>query len=397
MNHYLDFCKKNFDLLAMARKCPETRKQPSIPMPQIFLLMIIGLSMRRRSFHQIDQFARMPAVKRLLGSTRSMVASDATLGRVLPTLPVAAMRELAAANFVRWKQRGGHYLTLPSGRRIRLGIVDGTMFGRYYASCLQVRSDAGDCFVDLEVQPGRGHELYGSETVLKRAVGRHGWSFVDLVAGDGLYMAAPFFRKARQNHLHMLVKLKATEEGTLLILKAARALFDSGSTEGVERVEGVDEARGVRYRIQAASGFEHEGYDEATLKVARVVEEPLKPSAGAHSETFWVVSTNESFKAIDLRELAHQRWSVENLGFKMLSDQMNSKHVWTRGKKSRQTIEVLMLLMFVAFTMVKAFEAALDERDLWMTWRLRKLTLEFLVRIWESTLTEASPLFEASG
>jgi len=324
-----------------------------------------------------------------------MVASDATLWRVLPTLPVAPLREMVADTYGRWKEQGGGALTLPSGRRIRLGIMDGSMMGKFYASFLQVRADQGDCFVDLEVGTGKGKELPTSEALLRRAVERYGPDFVDLIGGDGLYMSAPFFRKARQKKLHGLVK--TSEEESLNILQDARAIFDSRETaDPVEAVRGVDAERGVRYRIQASAGFEHDGY-RGTLKVARVVEEPIKPSKTRGRETFWVVTPDESLKAIDLRELAHQRWSVENLGFKMLSEQMNSKHVWTRGAKSRQTFEVLMLLMFIAFTLVKAFEAALDEDDLWEAWRLRKLTLEFLVRIWESTLGEAPPLFPDTG
>ncbi len=393
--HFLEFGKQKFHLLAMAQKCPDSRKKPEIPIATIFLLVVLGLAMRRRNFHQMDQWARMGGVKRLLGSRRFMVASDATLWRVLPGVNVETVREFVQQSYGRWKELTEGALTLSKGRRLRVGIVDGSMFGKFYASCLQIKADRGDYFLDLEVGAGKGKELPTSEALLARATARHGKGFVDLVMGDGLYITEKFLESSRGRGLHVLVK--TTEEGSLNILQDARAIFDSRETSGLaEKKSGVDADRGVTYVVQAAGGFRHAEYS-GTLKVARVTEEPVKPSLKRGREVFWVICTDETLTAVDLRELAHLRWSVENQGFKMLNEQMNSKHVWTRGAKSRQTFEVLMLLMFLTFALVKTFEAGLEEGYLWEALRLRKLTLEFMVRIWESTLEQAPPLLERTG
>jgi hypothetical protein len=265
------------------------------------------------------------------------------------------------------------------------------MFGRFYASCLQVKADRGDFFIDLEVGEGKGKELPTTQRLLCRVARRHGMRFVDLLLADGLYITQKFLTRCRRLGLHVLVK--TSEEGSLNVLEDARSIFDSRPmADAVERVSGVDADRQVAYEVWAAGGFRHMGY-AGSLKVARGVERSLKPRQGrGASETFWVISTDESLSAGDLRELAHRRWSIENNGFKMLNEQMNSKHVWTRGARSRQTFEVLMLCMFLSFGMLKAFEAELDEDQLWESWKLHQVTLGFLVGTWTAEVGQVEPL-----
>lgn len=396
LNLFTDFCKQKFHLLEMAVFCPETRRKPEIPLWQLFLLMVMGLALRKRSFHQIDLWARTAGAKRVLGSHRGMVASDATLWRVLPQMAVDRLRELVQQTFVRWKNLEGFRFTLPSGRQVRLGIVDGSQFGKFLASCLQIKTDFGDYFLDLELSAGRGHELATTERLIERATSRHGKGFLDLLLGDGLYLTANMFTLCRRLGTHLLVK---TSEETLNIVKDARALFSAPAMrDRVEIHRGEDKKRGVRFTVQAAKGFRHEGY-EGTLKVAWVVEELLKPTKGRRKpEPFWVVTTDERLSTLDLRELAHERWSVENRGFKMLNEQMNSKHVWTRGTQSQKTFEVLMLLMFLAFALIKTYESSLSEEALWSTFHIRSVTMDFLVTVLLSSLESAeSPLVPVSS
>lgn len=200
--------------------------------------------------------------------------------------------------------------------------------------------------------------------------------FVDLLRADGLYITQNFLTRCRRLGLHVLVK--TSEESLLNVLEDARSIFDSPQmADALERVSGVDADRHVAYEVWAAGGLHHTGY-AGPLKVARGVERSLKPRKGrAASETFWVICTDESLSAGDLRELAHRRWSVENNRFKMLNEQMNSKPNWTRGARSRQTFEVRMLSMFLSFGMLKAFEQLLDEAQLWERFKLRQVPLGF--------------------
>jgi hypothetical protein len=78
--------------------------------------------------------------------------------------------------------------------------------------------------------------------------------------------------------------------------------------------------------------------------VAWVRERFLKPQAGHPAETtFWVITTDETLSAEDLREVAHARWWIENGVFRRLSGLVDSKRRPTANAHVR---EALMGLWF---------------------------------------------------
>lgn len=353
------------------------------------------MALRKHSFHQIDLFARTKEARRWLGSERRMVASDATLWRVLPTMNRAELRAFVHKAYRLLRKQGHGSIELPSRRTIRAAAVDGTCWGgKRYASAVEVLGEP-PVVLDFEVSTGEGHELATSAKLLRRVAQEFGKGFVDIVLGDGLYMTQEMMKLCRQElGTHLLVK---TEElDTLLVLQDAEALFNGSEewTQDVERLDGVDSERNLRFSLWAARGFHHAGY-EGELKVARVQTEPLKGKG--ERETFWIVTTDTTLSGKDMRELAHRRWSIENHGFRALNDAMNSKHVWTRGKNSAQIFEALMLMMLLSFLLVVAFHAHLDEEELWKKYRLRRLTLRQLAEIWLMSLHEAEELLAKTG
>lgn len=353
-----------------------------------------GLALRKHSFHQIDLFARTEGAKKWLGSKRPMVASDATFWRVLPQMNRCQLRQFVREAYRRLRKRGHGTLGLPSGRKLRAASVDGTCWGRQYASAVEVLGKPS-VVIDFEPCPGKGHELSASETVLRRAVESFGKGFVDIVLGDGLYITQEMLRLCRKDlGLHLLVKTK--ELGSLNILQDAEALFGAGREfeRGVDRRQGIDLVRGLRYEIWAARGFHHAGFKDE-LKVARVMTDPLKGKR--ERETFWIITTDLGLSAEDMRELAHLRWSIENHGFRALNEAMNSKHVWTRGKRAAEVFEALMLMMLLSFILVVAYHAELDEERLFRKCRVRRLTLKQLVEYWLMSIHEAEGLFALTG
>ncbi len=349
------------------------------------------MALRKQSFHQIDLFARTKEARRWLGSDRRMVASDATLWRVLPTMNRAELRAFVHKAYRLLRKQGHGSIELPSRRRIRAAAVDGTCWGgKRKASALEILGDP-PVVLDFEVSPGEGHELATSATLLRRGAQEFGKGFVDIVLGDGLYITQEMMKLCRQElGTHLLVKTK--ELDGLLILKDAEALFNASGE--VEHLEGVDLDRNLRFRVWAAGGFHHAEYPEE-LKVARVTTEPLKGKG--ERETFWIVSTDQTLSAGDMRELAHRRWSIENHGFRALNEAMNAKHVWTRGEHSAQTFEALMLMMLLSFLLVVAFHSSLHEEELWKKFRLRRLTLRQLAEGWLMSLHESEGLLAPTG
>lgn len=397
LSDFTRFCTDKFDLRLKAQSLFEPRKRPEIPISRIFLLVVGALALRKQSFHQIDLFARNKGAKKWLGTRRSMVASDATLWRVLPQMNRTELRSFVHQAYRLLRKRGHGKLELPSGRKIRAAAVDGTCWGKRYASAVELLGDA-PVILDFEQAPGEGHELATSEAVLRRLFYQFHdleGGLADIVLGDGLYITQKMLKLCRYElGTHLLVK--TTELDSLLILKDAEALFNAQGemARSVERHRGIDAVRGLSYEIWAAAGFEHTGFEEK-LKVARVRIQPLKGEDVA--ETFWAITTDTTLSGLDMRELAHRRWAIENHGFRALNDAMNSKHVWTRGKNSEDIFEVLMLMMILSFMLVVAYHAQVDKEALWEKFRLRRLTLRHLAEEWLMSLEDTLALWTDTG
>lgn len=375
----------------------EPRTRPEIPVSRIFLLVVGALALRKQSFHQIDLFARNKGAKKWLGTSRPMVASDATLWRVLPQMNRTELRALVHQAYRLLRKKGHGRLELPSGRKIRAAAVDGTCWGKRYASAVEMLGEA-PVVLDFQPAPGQGHELATSEAVLRRVFYQFHdleGGLADIVLGDGAYIAQKMLQLCRDElGTHLLVKTK--ELDTLLILQDAEALFRAPGEfqRDIEHRTGNDPGRNLRYEVWAARGFHHTGFD-GELRVARVVTEPLKGKG--EREIFWIVTTDLELTAEDMRELAHLRWTIENHGFRALNDAMNSKHVWTRGKNSEDIFEALMLMMVLSFMLVVAYHAQVDKKTLWEKFRLRRLTLRQLAEEWLMSLYDATALWADTG
>ena len=397
LSNFTRFCTDKFDLRLKAQSLFEPRKRPEIPISRIFLLVVGALALRKQSFHQIDLFARNKGAKKWLGTGRPMVASDATLWRVLPLMNRRELRDFVFQAYRLLRKKGQGRLTLPSGRKIRATAVDGTCWGKRYASAVEMVGEAS-MILDFEPSEGEGHELATSEAVLRRVFYQFHdleGGLADIVLGDGLYITQKMLQLCRHElGTHLLVK--TTELDSLLILQDAEALFNASGTmaQGIERHRGIDAERGLSYEIWAAPGFEHAGFEDP-LKVARVRIQPLKGQEKA--ETFWIITTDTTLSGLDMRELAHRRWTIENHGFRALNDAMNSKHVWTRGKNSEDIFEALMLMMILSFMLVVAYHAQVDPEALWEKCGLRRVTLRHLAEEWLMTLYEATALLADTG
>lgn len=149
------YCNDKFHLRTKAQRLKEFRKDPQIPMATVFLLMVGSLAVGKRSFHQIDLFARQRDVRGWLGSDRVMVASDCTLWRVLPRMDRGQLREELQQAHALLRQQGQANLELPGGRTIRAVAVDGTVLAGRYASVLEPVGTGGAA-LDLEPCQGKG-------------------------------------------------------------------------------------------------------------------------------------------------------------------------------------------------------------------------------------------------
>lgn len=349
------------------------RENPQITAGTIYEDVVYGTVVGCRSVLQLDQKGRFPSFKELVGSGRAMVASDTTVLRALSQWDLDRARMANYATQVRLRQEGLAHVRLSSGRRITLGVVDGTNVGGHWMSVLGFAGAVTFAPVDLEISEGRGHELATSRALLMRAREKLGRGFATHVGYDGLMadrIDLAFLCKGLKSHL----VVKTREEDSLEIIQSSKEIWSKLSKKelardcGVEIIEGLDEQRGVAYEVYAQGGILWKGL-ELPLKLAWVKMRHLKGRLKGQTETFWVITTDQSLSAAELREIAHLRWRIENNAFKELSEQLGTKRAYIKNVHAKQAV---MLMGFMGMTLLQAFELFLETFEEWHQWRVRK-------------------------
>jgi len=353
------------------RQRDAARRHPRVTAAQIALAVIAQVFFGLRSLLRVDQWLRTSlAVAWLRCATTGPRGSDTTLLRALGMWERARLRQATYALHLALRDQGGCRTTLSSGKTVRLAIVDGTAMGGHRFSVL---SFAGAVHHAVDVQPsrGRGHELADSRRLLARAVKRLGTGFATHLLYDGLMAVRKDFVRARWLWgLHLVVK---TKEVTLDVVQSCRAAWQGLTDEqlratGAEGVRGVDGERNIQYVVCAQSGVRWEGVDEA-LNVAWGGETPLKGQRAGQTEEFWVLTTDATLRATELRDVAHARWGIENLGFKATNAQVGSKLGYIRNARVKET---LLLLWSWGLALLGAWQWWLSQQPAWRQWGVRK-------------------------
>ncbi len=340
--------EEKFPIKGWKKEVKDNRKRPIISPGTIFKLVSETVIFEQQNLLEVDNFARTPVALNWHQSNRQMVASDTTIERSLEGFNCEVVRKiLKDAHLVLEKERTGGII-LPSGRRLRFGIVDGSEFGGFPASVLTITGMV-NAPVDIELY-SKGKELAGTRNLLQRAGKRFGKGFVDIIGGDGLYITKDHLLQCKEElGCDALIK---TKEERLTIIQDAKGLFfgmEPEAGDGIERIEGVDINRHLKYQVIATAGFSWQDIP-FKLKVAYVREEILKPIKGRPDvEEFWVITTDESLTAEDMRELAHKRWEIENNVFKRLNGLVKSKR---RNTHKARVKEAFLLIWFVGLILL---------------------------------------------
>lgn len=321
---------------------PNARKNPEIKTATVAEAVAVGAALGMPSLRQLDQTLKEEGVRRGLGSSREQVASDTTVSRVCDVLKTSDLRDRMKRMW-RAARREGLLGVDVSGRRRRVGIIDGSFIGGQYMS---VMVEAGEIPVPVSVvrYPKRGKELVASGALLRHLAKHNGRGCFDCALVDGLYANEPFFSACEEAGVQAVVKLKPEESDRLLILKDARELFDAPKRlSGVEYVEGLDKERGCRYQVWAVAELEWSASGRR-LKVVRVREKWLKGRYKGQALDFWVISQDPTLDGMTLRRLAHLRWFIENNEFKVLNEQAHTKHVFRRASAGAFNITLLQMM-----------------------------------------------------
>lgn len=372
---YKKYCTEIFGIETWEGRIRDQRKRPVISTDQVFQGICQMPVLGQESFLAWDEYARTPEARKWHGSDRSMVASDSSLERIAGGIERQSIQGIGYEVTDKADEQALWDLKLPSGKKLRLGIVDGHHAGGIWASVLAVSGKA-EGVVDLERYRNRGCELEASRTVLKRAFRKLGKGFFGIVGGDGLYATKEDFQLCLDHGSHLLVK---TDEKTLTMIQDAQHLFqcrDADQLQGISRQKGHDPKRDVDYEVMWAEGFEWQGH---LLTVGWVQEWTLNSKTGVVERTeFWVLTTATGLTGEDLRELAHLRWEIENNIFKRLNHLIRSKRSWSRKPN---VMETLLRIWMIGLTLLGAYLFERGWKKFKETWQTLKSTWKAVTRL----------------
>ena len=279
-------------------------------------------------------------------------------------------REAAYNNHIRLRHQGAAKTVLSTGKKVTLAIADGSSFGGFDFSVLAIAGGIPHV-VDMQPSPGRGHELKTSRDLMKRSIGNLGKGFATHLLYDGLMtVKADFWRARHYWGLHLLVK---TSEETLEIVQSSKEVWTTLPQRdleraGVEIISGVDAKQGTRYEVYAQAGVPWVG-SALKFNVAWVKETHLKGKYKGQTIEFWVITTDQTLRAAELREIAHNRWSIENRQFKETNEQVKSKRAYIKNATAK---EACLRIWFLGMALLKEFKAHLESLPQWVNWTVKK-------------------------
>lgn len=163
----------------------DKRKSPQIQGCHIARAIIYMPSFKLESLLDVDQWGRFPAFRCLIGSKRSIVASDSTLQKVLPQFEAEPIHATQKALYYLIVNRGLSKSGVSVRKRLRVAVVDGSGFGHHFSSVVSLGA------FPLGIQPyeNYGKELSASRDLLIHLTKYLGKSWCDILVVDGLYRA----------------------------------------------------------------------------------------------------------------------------------------------------------------------------------------------------------------
>lgn len=317
-----------------------------------------------RSLLKLDHWMRTDEAQNALGrgKKKGLVMSDTVMLEALGSWKMDVLRETALSVYRILRGDGRLTVTLPTGRVVRPAVADGSCFGGHWATALACLGEGITCGIDIEEYKTRGDELKASRRLMGRVVNVLGKGFATHLLYDALAGDRPDFAMGIEEWgTHLVVK---TEEKVLWPIVYAEEAFEATKTRRdaeelkVEVAEGVDAGRGIRYEVRVVRGVTWEGL-KYPLAVARVTEEHLKGKYKGQTFVYWVLTTDETLTAVELRELSHARWRIETNLFKELNELVGSKRAYIKDKKAKSA---LLLIWFIGWSMLQWIRVAMKKR-----------------------------------
>lgn len=335
---YMDNC-----LHRPLQELSDKRTKPQIKLSDIYRCVTMIPLLRLRSLLALDQHLRIPRIQKQIGLTkRSIPISDTSLVRLLSAMNTDQQRKILYAHYN--KEKTHLRFKLSNGEKIRTAVVDGTTMGGQWYAGLQIVGTSLKYILDLEPYEKRGKELPAARRLLERLITQTNQPKIDMVMGDGLYYSKYHINQLLDADIDVLIKLKSSKRSRPLGKFDFKLDWHIGD---IHTNQGIDYNRMCAYTIEAQLGKMKSVNSD--LLFARVTETYFKKNK---TETFYVICSRTLLPLTDVRELAHQRWSIENGAFKALNAAAATKHVYT---KQTAAARALHFVLITGFNLLTAF------------------------------------------
>jgi len=202
--------------------------------------------------------------------------------------------------------------------------------------------------IDCEQQLPGEQEVTTSYRLLERVLRMYPRAF-DLIAVDGLYVSAPFFKLAIKHKKDVIAVLKDER----------RELYKD--VEGLRRLEQPIEEEILNRKCQIwdfenLTTWTQIGRDVrcvCSVEEKTVRRQKSKEKEKIISKWIWVTTlAKKDVSTIDIVKLGHSRWHIENQGFNELVNEWNANHVY---KHSGNAIIGFWLTTMFAYIIFHAF------------------------------------------
>jgi len=372
IGEFMGFSEKEYSIKGEGKKLKDARERSRIGVYVVFLSILLLVILRKGSLLQIDQMMRSKRVRKMFGVRgKEVVVSDSTIERSLRGFEIEGLKGYLEYVNKKVKEEGLDKIGV-CGEDMVVGIIDGSEFGRFWGSVFMVAGEV-DLMMGIERYEKYGKELPASRKLLACLFDRHGRGFVDVVLMDGLYKDTKTINLCLSNGSIPVIK---TDEERLVVIDDAKRLFLNYEEfkEDVEYIEGFDDERLCSYKVYCCGSLCFEGVD-TPCKVAFVDEEyPKEEDPEKKFRSYYVIAFSDRFSALQMRELGHIKWRIENNGFRQLNAQTNCDHVYTHNEN---VFDALMLIFFIGWNLWQLFLLTIDQDQIREEWGKVKLTFGF--------------------
>lgn len=303
------------------------------------------------------------AQKLLPGHKQSTPGSDSTMLSAANGWRTDKLRCMVNKVVLKLKELGHFNRRLLTGRKVRVCALDGSCFGNHWMAVLSALGEKITAPLDLVRYSKKGKEIPAARKILKRLHKTPAKHFTHCVV-DGLYSIKEFLNEIPETGLQWIVK---TPRETLAPIKWAQKIFDDCSTlkklkdYNVDLVEAGDIKRKIDYRIWLVKKVPWQKVNR-TLSVAKVQLTYRAGQKKGARESFWILSTDETLNAVELRELVLWRWGIENNLFRELNQRVGSKTRYIKNGAAKHTLMWLWMLGWIIFQWMRIeFDEAIQK------------------------------------